>query len=225
MVRFENVGMRYGNGPEVLRDVSFVLEPGSFHYLTGASGAGKSSLLQLMYLALRPTRGLVSLFGQDTAVLARRDFPPLRRQIGVVFQNFRLIGHLSALDNVALPLRLAGASRKQVDDHVRELLRWVGLSERMDARPDTLSGGEQQRVAIARAVIAGPRLLVADEPTGDVDEKIAERLLYLFEELNRQGTTIVVATHNTAITTRFPHPQLHLKDGELTQRQSGPAAD
>ncbi|MEQ8165252.1 MAG: ATP-binding cassette domain-containing protein, partial [Alphaproteobacteria bacterium] len=169
MVRFENVGMRYGTGPEILRDISFTLEPGSFRYLTGASGAGKSSLLKLMYLARRPTRGLITLFDRDIDTVPRDDFRLLRRRIGVVFQNFRLIDHLTAMDNVALPLRIAGASAKQVHDHVCELLRWVGLGDRIDAKPRTLSGGEKQRVAIARAIIARPRLLLADEPTGNVD--------------------------------------------------------
>jgi len=217
VVRFENVGMRYGRGPEVLRDISFALDPGSFHFLTGASGAGKSSLLKLVYLATRPSRGLITLFGRDVATMERADLPALRRRIGVVFQDFRLIEHLSALDNVALPLKVAGVKGEKVRRHVAELLRWVGLEEQINARPSTLSGGEQQRVAIARAVINNPRLLLADEPTGNVDETIGVRLLYLFEELNRMGTTVVIATHNQALVSRFDHPRLILDDGHLTR--------
>lgn len=215
MIRFDNVGMRYGTGSEVLHDVTFALEPGSFHFLTGASGAGKSSLLRLMYLAHRPSRGLVTMFGRDVAGLDRRELPALRRRIGVVFQNFRLLDHLSALDNVALPLRVAGAREEEFRDHVVELLHWVGLGDHLDARPPTLSGGQQQRVAIARAVINRPSVLLADEPTGNVDDAIGMRLLHLFEELNKLGTTVVIATHNEALIGRFPHPRLHLERGLL----------
>lgn len=216
MVRFENVGMRYGMGPEVLRDISFTLEPGCFHFLTGPSGAGKSSLLKLIYLAHRPSRGLINIFGRDVATLERAELPPLRRRIGVVFQDFRLIDHLTAIENVALPLRIAGAKPGQIRDHVAELLSWVGLADHLDAKPATLSGGQQQRVAIARAVISRPRLLLADEPTGNVDDDIAVRLLYLFEELNKMGTTVLIATHNEALVSRFDHPQIHLDNGEST---------
>jgi cell division transport system ATP-binding protein len=218
VVRFENVGMRYGMGPEVLRDVSFGLDAGSFHFLTGASGAGKSSLLKLMYLAHRPSRGLIHLFGRDMATTDRREMPGLRRRIGVVFQDFRLIDHLSAFDNVALPLRVSGAKAERVRTQVGELLTWVGLADHLDQTPPTLSGGQQQRVAIARAVINRPSLLLADEPTGNVDNEIAVRLLYLFEELNRLGTTVVIATHNESLVRRFSYSCLHLSDGELTMR-------
>jgi cell division transport system ATP-binding protein len=216
LVRFENVGMRYGGGPEVLRDVSMQLAPGSFHFLTGPSGAGKTTLLRLMYLAERPSRGLVSLFGRDIATTSRRELPALRRRIGVVFQDFRLIDHLSTFDNVALPLRVAGVPEAQIREHVGELLRWVGLADKLQARPATLSGGQQQRVAIARAVIGRPSLLLADEPTGNVDDAMAVRLLRLFEELNKLGTTLIVASHNESLVARFSHPRLHLVNGELT---------
>lgn len=216
MVRFQNVGMRYGLGPEVLHDVNLHLAPGSFHFLSGASGAGKSSLLKLIYLACRPSRGLITLFDSDIATLPRNALPPIRRRIGVVFQDFRLLEHLSVLDNVALPLRVAGARRNEFGDHARELLRWVGLDDCMDALPPTLSGGQKQRVAIARAVITRPQLLVADEPTGNVDDSIAMRLLRLFEELNRLGTTVLIATHNEGLIRRTAHPRYHLSGGELT---------
>ncbi len=217
MVRFENVGLRYSLGPEVLRDIYFELAAGSFHFLTGASGAGKSSLLRLLYLACRPTRGIISLFGRDVATIPRDELPALRRQIGVVFQDFRLLPHLSALDNVALPLRVAGHDESRIQAHVVELLTWVGLGDHLEARPATLSGGQQQRVAIARAVITRPRLLLADEPTGNVDDKIALRLMHLFEELHRLGTTVVIATHNAALVERLRHPELRLDGGHLSR--------
>ena len=217
IVRFQRVGMRYGLGAEVLHDISFRLQAGSFHLLTGPSGAGKSSLLRLMYLAHRPSRGLISLFGRDVVTVPRGEVPALRRRIGVVFQDFRLIEHLSAIDNVALPLRVAGGREQQVHEHVAELLRWVGLEEQIHARPSVLSGGQQQRIAIARAVIGRQQLLLADEPTGNVDEAIALRLMHLFEELNKIGTTIVIATHNESLMERFPYPVMRLKGGELVE--------
>ena len=220
MVRFENVGMRYGTGPEVLRDVTLDLPAGSFHFLTGPSGAGKTTLLRLMYLAERPTRGLISLFGEDISRMKRRDLADFRRRIGVVFQDFRLLPHLSAFDNVALPLRVAGVSEERVKKNVTELLEWVGLADKINARPPTLSGGQQQRVAIARAVIARPALLLADEPTGNVDDVMAVRLLRLFEELNRFCTTLVLATHNEALATQPRYHRLHIVDGEL-MRETG----
>ena len=217
MVRFENVGMRYGTGKEVLCGVSMRLSPGSFSFLTGPSGAGKTTLLKLIYLAERPTRGMISLFGQNIAMVKRRELPGLRRRIGVVFQNFRLIEHLSARDNVALPLRVAGFREDRIGREVDELLHWVGLSDHLDDKPATLSGGQQQRIAIARAVIGRPSLLIADEPTGNVDDAIAQRLMRLLEELNKLGTTIVIATHNESLVARFPHTRLHIEDGKLTQ--------
>ena len=198
VVRFENVSLRYDSATPVLNDVSFDLAPGSFHFLTGPSGAGKTSLLRLIYMAQMPTSGRIQLFGQNATSLSRTR-SALRRRIGVVFQNFRLIDHLSALENVALPLRIAGARESLIRKHVPELLTWVGLSDHLNALPPSLSGGQQQRIAIARAVIARPSLLLADEPTGNVDDRIALRLLHLFEELNKLGTTIVIATHNAGL--------------------------
>jgi len=218
VVRLENVAMRYGRGPEVLQDVNLELAAGAFHFLTGPSGSGKSTLLRLLYLAERPTRGRVWLLGQNIASVARPDLPALRRQIGVVFQEFRLLDHLSALDNVALPLRVAGIGEAVIKEHVVDLLRWVGLEDHINARPSTLSGGQQQRVAIARAIITRPSLLLADEPTGNVDDSIALRLLYLFEELNRLGTTVVIATHNVSLIERFGYPTILLQDGQVTMQ-------
>jgi len=219
IVRFDNVGLRYGAAGEVFSGVSFALNAGSFHFLVGPSGAGKTSLLRLMSASLHPTRGRVWVFGQDMAAVPRDRMPEIRRRIGVVFQDYRLLSHLSAFDNVALPMRIAGAGEDEVRRHVIELLTWVGLREHVESRPPTLSGGQQQRVAIARAVIGRPKLLLADEPTGNVDDRLAMRLMYLFEELNRLGTTIVVATHNESMVERFSHPRLKVADGRVTDER------
>lgn len=215
MIRFENVGLRYGSGPEVLRDVNFEMESGSFHFLTGPSGAGKTSLLRLLFLAMSPTRGLITLFGHDVTVLKRYRLAELRRRIGVVFQDFRLLDHLSTFDNVALPLRVNGQRPEHYHDNVMELLNWVGLAERATAYPPVLSGGEKQRAAIARAVVAKPELLLADEPTGNVDPLLARRLLRLFAELNRFGTTVVIATHDPVLMADLDVPALKLENGKM----------
>jgi cell division transport system ATP-binding protein len=204
IVQFDNVGLRYGTDREVLSDIAFTLYPGSFYFLTGASGAGKTSLLRLLYLAQRPSRGIIRMFGTDVITVPRARLPDFRRRIGVVFQDFRLVSHLSAFDNVALPLRVSGVSESEIRKPVADMLDWVGLNQRADARPATLSGGEQQRVAIARAVIARPEILVADEPTGNVDPDMALKLLRLFEALNRLGTTVVVATHDVHLLKKVP---------------------
>lgn len=204
IVTFDNVGLRYGTEPEVLRDLSFTLFPGRFYFLTGASGAGKTSLLKLLYLAQRPSRGAIRMFGKDMITLPREQLPAFRRKLGVVFQDFRLVEHLSAFDNVALPLRVAGVRENDLAKPVRDMLEWVGLEHRIDAIPATMSGGEQQRVAIARAVIGRPALLIADEPTGNVDPDMALKLLQLFERLNRLGTTVIVATHDINLLRQVP---------------------
>ncbi|MCB2059147.1 MAG: cell division ATP-binding protein FtsE [Novosphingobium sp.] len=217
IVHFDNVGLRYGTDREVLSDLSFTLYPGSFYFLTGASGAGKTSLLKLLYLALRPSRGMVRMFGADAITLPREQMPALRRRIGVVFQDFRLVQHLSAFDNVALPLRVAGVPERDIEKPVADMLEWVGLTDRIAARPATLSGGEQQRVAIARAVIGRPEILVADEPTGNVDPDMAIKLLRLFEALNRLGTTVVVATHDVHLLKKVPESLImRLDKGRLS---------
>lgn len=220
MIRFDDVGMRYGHGPEVLRDLSFDLPRGSFQFLTGPSGAGKTSLLKLIYLAAKPSRGRISFFGRDVANLPRRDLPELRRRVGVVFQEFRLLNHLNVFDNVALPLRVSGRKRQDYGDDVAELLAWVGLGDKIGALPATLSGGEQQRVAIARAVVGQPEILIADEPTGNVDSEMGMRLLRLFAELNKLGTTIVIATHDLQLVRMLDAPVMTLSNGHLHIRPS-----
>jgi cell division transport system ATP-binding protein len=218
MVRLDGVGLRYGRagGPEVLHDLNFAIPEGGFRWLLGASGAGKTSLLRLLTLTIRPTSGHLNVLGAAIENAKRADLPLLRRRIGVVYQDFRLLPHLSAYDNVALPLRLAGRPEGQVRADVEEMLRWVTLTRRLHARPAELSGGEQQRVAIARAVIGRPALLLADEPTGNLDDTQAERLMQLLAELNRLGTTVVVATHSMALVRRHPARALVLEDGRLT---------
>ena len=215
MVRFENVGLRYGLGPEVLRDLSFRIDPHSFQFLTGPSGAGKTSLLRLLYLSLKPTRGLITLFGHDVATLSADALATLRRRIGIVFQDFRLLDHISTYENVALPLRVLGRDEASYRNEVVELLQWVGLGERMWALPPVLSGGEKQRAAIARAVIARPQLLLAAEPTGNVDPVLARRLLRLFVELNKSGTSVVIATHDIALMDLLDARRLVLHEGRM----------
>ena len=215
VVRFENVGLRYGLGPEVLRDLSFQIEPHSFQFLTGPSGAGKTSLLRLLFLSLRPTRGLISVFDYDVATLSKDSLATRRRRIGIVFQDFRLLDHMTTFENVALPLRILGRDERSYRNEVAELLNWVGLGERLWALPPVLSGGEKQRAAIARAVIARPQLLLADEPTGNVDPNLAQRLLRLFVELNKSGTSVVIATHDIALMDQYDARRLVLHEGRM----------
>ncbi len=199
MIRFENVGLRYGMGPEVLGDLNFSVDPQSFQFLTGPSGAGKTTLMRLMLLSLRPTRGTIRVFGEDSAALSKDGLTKLRRRIGAVFQDFRLLDHLTTYENVALPLRAMGREESGYRSEVVELLRWVGLGDRMNAVPPVLSGGEKQRAAIARALIVRPELLLADEPTGNVDPTLGRRLLRLFIELNKSGTAVIIATHDITL--------------------------
>jgi cell division transport system ATP-binding protein len=216
LIEFSNVGLRYGNGPEILRDLTFSVEPGSFHFLTGPSGAGKTSLLRLLLLSLKPSRGQVTMFGEDVNNLSQDRLLQMRRHIGIVFQEFRLLDHLTTFENVALPLRVLGQAESEYRPNVTELLEWVGLGERMNALPSLLSGGEKQRAAIARAVIARPKVLLADEPTGNVDPDLSSRLVHLFAELNRTlGMTIILATHELPLLDKFNYPRMLLSKGEL----------
>lgn len=219
-VRFEHVGLRYGRGEEILNDVSFYLPPGSLNFVTGPSGAGKTSLLKLIYLNMRPSRGLISVFDQDISQLELTAIPNLKRRMGVVLQDFRLIEHLNVFENTALPLRVLGAKRESYQNNVISLLRWVGLGDRMRALPQTLSAGEKQRAAIARAVVTKPEILIADEPTGNVDLEIGNRLIRLFTELNKQGTTVVIATHDLALIPEDANV-ISIKDGHLKMTLSG----
>ncbi|MBP0438169.1 cell division ATP-binding protein FtsE [Tianweitania sediminis] len=215
MFRFENVGLRYGMGPEILRDISLEIPERSFQFLTGPSGAGKTTLLRLLFLALKPTRGLITVFGKDRARITRRELPLLRRRIGVVFQDFRLLDHMTTYENVALPLRIRGREESSYRNDVVDLLKWVGLGERMHVLPPVLSGGEKQRAAIARALIEQPEILLADEPTGNVDPPLARRLLRLFIELNRLGTAVVIATHDLTLMEQVDARRMILSDGRL----------
>jgi cell division transport system ATP-binding protein len=209
------VGHQYEEAPEIFKGVTFNIEKGSFHFLTGPSGSGKSSLLKILYLGLKPAWGTLHLFGEDTLKLKPFMLPLLRQRIGVVFQEFKLLDHLKVVDNVSLPLRVRGLEARRGHKHAQELLDWVGLGDCIEAYPHSLSGGQKQRVAIARAVITRPQLLLADEPTGNVDDEMALKLLHLFEELNKMGTAIVIATHNSRLLKRFPFPQLSIREGTI----------
>ena len=221
MVELEGVGLHYGPSPRgaaaVLHDLTFGVPAGGFRWLLGPSGAGKTSLLRLLQLAVRPTAGELTLLGEAIRPARRARLPLLRRRIGTVFQDFRLLPHLSAFDNVALPLRLEGRPEGQIRVDVGELLGWVGLSRKLASRPAELSGGEQQRVAIARAVVGRPALLLADEPTGNLDDVQAQRLMQLFHEMNRLGATVIVATHNTGLVARHPAHTLLMNEGHLVR--------
>ena len=225
IIEMDDVGIRYGRGPEILSNVNLSLERGSFHFLTGRSGAGKTSLLSMMYLAQKPSRGRVSVFGNNVNFTNRNSLAMFRRRIGVVFQDFRLLEHTSAFDNVALPLRVCGMGEKEIKKRVNELLRWVEIDRSTSALTSTLSGGEKQRVAIARAVINRPDILLADEPTGNVDNDIAPKLMKLFVELNRLGTTVVIATHNENLIRDFKYPCIHLKNKGLAIIKPGERTD
>lgn len=216
IVTFDDVHLTYDGAREVLRGTEFTLKNGDFRFLTGPSGAGKTSLLKLIYAAHRQTAGSVQVFGHDLADMHAEDMPKLRRRIGVVFQEFRLLDHLTAFENVALPMRVLGVSPNNYRDDVVELLSWVGLAHRIDAPPTVLSGGEKQRVALARALVSKPDLILADEPTGNVDPVMGEKIMRLLLELNRLGTAVIVATHDLGLVRGLKQPILRLKDGKVT---------
>ncbi|MBL4854625.1 MAG: cell division ATP-binding protein FtsE [Robiginitomaculum sp.] len=219
-IRFERVGFRYTRDVEILSDVSFSLPRGSMTFVTGPSGAGKTTLLKLIYLHMQPSRGLITVFGQDTSQIDRKAIPTLKRRMGIVLQDFDLVDHLNVFENVALPLRVAGRKQATYRDDVLGLLKWVGLGARAHVLPQMLSGGEKQRAAIARAVIAKPEILIADEPTGNVDQDIARRLIRLFKEMNRLGTTVVIATHNTDLISEDANV-LALTNGQVSRINTG----
>ena len=221
MVILENIGKRYGTDAEILRDVTLTLESGGFYFLTGVSGAGKTTLLKIIYLGEQPSRGRVNLFNTEVATADRATHTALRRRIGIVFQDFRLVEHLTVRDNVALPLRIAHAPEREIRENIPELLGWMGLQDKLDAHPASLSGGEQQRVAIARAIVRRPDLLIADEPTGNVDDEIAMLLVRFFERINELGTTVLIATHDIAFARQFVHRRFHLDKGVLSIPDEG----
>ena len=215
VIKLSNLALQYDHGQEILHDVNIHVRPGSFHFLTGPSGAGKTSLLRLLFMSIQPTRGKIEIFGQDATRLSTRKRAQLRRRIGIVFQDFRLLDHLTTWENVALPLRVVDKKFDDYKEDVTDLLQWVGLGDRMHAYPSVLSGGEKQRAAIARAVIGKPELLLADEPTGNVDPQMARRLLRLFIELNRLGTSVLIATHDHQLMRQYKAPRLELHDGHV----------
>jgi cell division transport system ATP-binding protein len=224
MLRLEQVAMRYDDGPEVLHGLNLALPRGDFVFVMGPTGAGKTSLLRLLGLAQMPCRGRFTLFGRDIATLQRDELTALRRRIGMVFQDVRLLDHLSAFDNVALPLRINGGQDDQISGFVSEMLAWLGLSTAIDAKPPTLSMGQRQLVAIARAVIIRPNLLLCDEPTSNLDSKLARRLMHLFTQLRKLGTTVVLSTHSEDLVDRYPHPVMRVAEGRLKGPLPPPAA-
>ncbi len=220
MITLEHISMEYTAGQPILKDVSLTLERGSFHFLTGASGAGKSTLLSLLSLQGRATHGKFHMFGENVTQMKREELPRLRRRIGIVLQDYRLLDHLTVLENVALPLKVMGESDEVITPKALELLEWIGLSEHQNAKPPTLSGGQKQRAAIARAVITKPDILLADEPTGNLDSELAQRFMYLFEALNQTGTTVLIASHDEHLISLFNYPILRLKNGSLVRHVS-----
>ncbi len=219
ILRLRRVAMRYGGagaaGQEALRNVDLTLAAGSFRFLVGPSGAGKTSLLRLLSLSHPYCQGSIDLFGRDVSRLDREELAGLRRRIGVVFQDFRLLEHMSAFDNVALPLRIGGAGEEQISSYVSEMLGWLGLSDLIKVRPPQLSVGQRQLVAVARAVVTRPALLLADEPTSNVDHQRTRRLMHLFTALNEMGTAVVLATHSQDLLRRHGHPILQMEGGRL----------
>tara|TARA_B100001121_G_scaffold224659_1_gene197798 strand:+ start:8672 stop:9322 length:651 start_codon:yes stop_codon:yes gene_type:complete len=215
LIKLSKISLNYGNNTDILKDLDLKLESGSFHFLTGPSGSGKSSLLKLLFLGHLPSSGKLNIFGKNVSDISNTELPILRRKIGVVFQDFRLLNHLTVIENVALPLQIAGARKVDIKDHVNELISWVGLSDKINSLPNTLSDGEKQRISIARAVIGRPSLLLADEPTGSIDSDQGNKIMYLFEELNKIGTTVIIATHDNALVNEFNYPKLNLIDGKI----------
>lgn len=217
MIALEHVAAGYVPGQDILKDVSLTLLPGSFHFLAGPSGAGKSTLLSLLSLQHRASKGRIHMFGEEVTKMSRHELPRLRRRVGIVHQDFRLLDHLTVAENVGMPLKVAGESDKTIEAKVAELLEWIGLTEYGAAKPATLSGGQKQRAAIARAVITKPDILLADEPTGNLDSDLSHRFMYLFEALNESGTTVLMATHDEHLISMCNYPILRLKNGFLTK--------
>lgn len=219
IISLANVGVRYDNGPDVLTDVSFNIGAGAFYFLSGASGAGKTTLLRLIYQLHRPCRGTVKIFGKTTNNLSRDEITALRHKMAIVFQEYSLLSHMSVFDNVALPLRVRGVDEAKIGKLVTKTLEWVGLGKYANANPKTLSGGQQQRVSVARAIIIQPAIMLADEPTGNLDDENAARLMELFIQMNKIfGTTIILATHNSKLMETYKFPIMHVENHKLMFR-------
>lgn len=215
LITFENVGLRYGLDPEVLKDINFQVNAGDFIFLGGESGAGKSSLLSLMNLSISPSRGFLSVIDKDVQTVNDKDIANIRRKIGMIFQDFRLINHLNIFDNIALPLVVENIAKEEIEARVFEILSWIGLKDFAKSHPLSLSGGQQQRVAVARAIINNPSLILADEPTGSIDNKMANKVLKMLEELNAQGVAVVFATHSNDLLTSNKHKLINIKNKKL----------
>ena len=215
MIRFVNASKRYSSGFDALQNVSFHMAPGEMAFLTGHSGAGKSSLLKLIALLERSSRGQVIVNNQNLAKVSRRRIPYFRRNIGIIFQDHQLLFDRTVYDNVALPLIIAGFSHNDIGKRVRAALDKVGLLGKEKKYPITLSGGEQQRVGIARAVVNKPALILADEPTGNLDPELSAEIMNLFQDFSDVGVTVLVATHDIALISQLPYRTLTLKDGKL----------
>ncbi len=200
VIELENVAYSYGFGRnELLADISLKLSPGSFHFLTGPSGSGKTTFLKLCYGALVPTAGRIQLFSEDLRMMSRDSIAMSRRRIGVVHQDCQFVDHLNVYDNISLPLNVVGDGQLADLSNLKDLLGWVGLTTRANAFPAELSGGERQRAALARAVVMSPDVILADEPTGNIDWEMSQRLLHLLVELNRMGKTVMIATHDMSL--------------------------
>lgn len=216
IISFANVGARYDNNPDTLTDVSFNISAGSFYFLTGASGAGKTTLLRLIYQLHKPCRGTIKIFGQVTNNMSRDEITAIRHKMAIVFQEYSLLSHISVFDNVALPLRVRGMDEAKIKKLVTKTLDWVGLGKFANANPKTLSGGQQQRVSVARAIILQPAIMLADEPTGNLDDENASRLMELFIQMNKMfGTTIIIATHNSKLMETYKFPVMHVENHKL----------
>jgi cell division transport system ATP-binding protein len=215
-ISFANVAAQYERGHEILTDVSFNISSGAFYFLSGASGAGKTTLLRLIYQLHRPSRGQIKLFGKSTEDITRDEIARLRHKMAIVFQEYSLLSHLSVFDNVALPLRVRGIPEAKIKKLVSKTLEWVGLGRYADANPKSLSGGQQQRVSVARAIIIQPEILLADEPTGNLDDENAARLMELFVQMNKNfGTTIILATHSQKLMDTYKFPVIKVENQKV----------
>ena len=224
-ISFANVAARYDGTPEILTDVSFNISGGGFYFLSGASGAGKTTLLRLIYQLHKPSRGQIKLFGHITNKMTRDEITNIRQKMAIVFQSYSLLSHLSVFDNVALPLRVRNLGEDKIKKLVTKVLDWVGLGKYANANPLALSGGQQQRVSVARAIIIQPAILLADEPTGNLDDENASRLMELFIQMNKMfGTTIILATHNKKLMETYKFPVIHVENHRISfSGKSAPA--